>query len=322
LWLVGLWLAGLPALAQTGEPGRERASETTTEHTLQQAGERRQYLLHVPPGLQPGAAPGSGVPLLVAMHGGGGNMRIQADARFYGLTALADREGFIVAFPNGYSRLPGGQLASWNAGRCCAAAMERGSEDVGFIRALVDEVARQWPIDRQRIWATGMSNGGMMAHRLACDAADLFSAIAPVAGTDNTASCQPSKPVSVLVIHARDDERVLFEGGVGPGTQRLARTDSFTGVPQTVQRWVQRNACQGPPQPVRPASLQPTGAQCERYAPCAGGAQVQVCVTDGGGHSWPGGAKPRSRAGGPEPSSALSANEVMWQFFSSLPARP
>jgi polyhydroxybutyrate depolymerase len=170
-------------------------------------------------------------------------------------------------------------------------------------------VSRQASVDRNRIYATGMSNGAMMAYRLACDAADLFSGIAAVAGTDNTNGCQPARPVPVLHIHAKDDSHVLFTGGAGQDSVRESAVTNYTSVNDTIARWARFDGCTAAPQRV----LQVPGASCDLYEPCAGGTRVQLCATDTGGHSWPGGHKPR---GGPAPSTAISANDVMWEFFS------
>ena len=124
------------------------------------------------------------MPVVFAFHGGGGDMQLMAGDH-YGLVAKADSAGFIAVFPNGYSRFPRGKLATWNAGHCCGAARDTGSDDVGFVRAMVAQLRQRASIDTQRIFATGMSNGGMFSYRLACEMADVFRAIAPVAGTDN-----------------------------------------------------------------------------------------------------------------------------------------
>jgi polyhydroxybutyrate depolymerase len=169
-------------------------------------------------------------------------------------------------------------------------------------------VARQVAVDRSRIYASGMSNGAMMAYRLACDAADLFRGIAAVAGTDNTRGCKPQRPVAVLHIHARDDRHVLFDGGAGPDSAPAAQVTDYTSVTDTIARWTRLDGCTAPPQRV----LDRPGAVCEMHDGCAGGSRVQLCVTEAGGHSWPGGRKPR---GGPPASTALSANDAMWAFF-------
>ncbi|WP_198318931.1 alpha/beta hydrolase family esterase [Azotobacter chroococcum] len=146
--------------------------------TLRHDGLLRTYRLHVPASYS-AARP---TPLLVALHGGGGSMDHQVDDARYGLIGKSEREGFILVFPNGFSRLRSGKLATWNAGECCGAARDRQVDDVGFIRQVVAKVARQMTIDRHRIYAAGMSNGGMMAYRLACEMADVFRAVASVAG--------------------------------------------------------------------------------------------------------------------------------------------
>lgn len=264
-------------------------------------GHQRSYRLHVPASYLP-SVPAA---LVLSLHGGGGHMDYQANDAYYGQISKSEQAGFIAVFPNGYSRLPSGKLATWNAGNCCGGARDAGIDDVGFIRALLERLHTQLNIDRKRIFANGMSNGGMMAYRLACEAPDLFRAIASVAGTDNTSACTPSQPISVLHIHARDDDMVLFNGGAG--RERAAVTD-FVSVPSTVSKWVGLNGCQAKPKRV----LEVSGAICELYAPCRDGVEVKLCVTDTGGHSWPGGAKVRGGAPG---STALSATDVIADFY-------
>ncbi len=171
---------------------------------------------------------------------------------------------------------------------------------------MVTHLTQQLNIDRDKIFATGMSNGGLMAQRLACEMSDVFKAIAPVAGTDNTKSCSPKNPISVLQIHAKNDDHLPFNGGMGQKSLGSAVTN-FTSVPESISRWVKRDGCSATPKHV----LEKAGAYCDSYSPCQGGAEVELCVTDVGGHSWPGASRTRG-----EPSSkAISANDVMWDFF-------
>lgn len=273
---------------------------------LRHGGLSRKVLVHVPAGYDP-ARP---APLVLAFHGGGGHAEYMADDAHYGLVAKAEREGFVVAFPNGYSRFPRGRLATWNAGGCCGDARDRAVDDVGFVRAVVARVRSQVAIDGSRVFAAGMSNGGMLAHRLACEAPDVFRAVASVAGTDATANCAPSRPASVLHIHARNDTHVLFTGGAGEDAFRdAAKVMDFVSVPETVARWVKRNQCNPAPRRI----LENPGAYCEAYSGCSGGVSVQLCVTEQGGHSWPG-AK-TVRRGKEAASRALDANDVLWDFF-------
>lgn len=278
------------------------------QQTLQVQG--RKVLIHLPKGYDGNRL----VPLVLAFHGGGGSAGHMADDANYGLQRKADEAGFVVAFPNGYSSFPGGRFATWNAGGCCGDARDRDVDDVGFARAVVAAIESRYRIDTARVFATGMSNGGMFAHRLACEAADVFRAVASVAGPDATLHCTPSRAISVLHIHARDDDHVLFDGGAGPGAFRDAsKVMAFVSVPETISRWVQRNHCTAPPQ----ATLDRPGAHCEAHTACAGQVSVQLCVTDTGGHSWPG--AQRTRRGKPGASQALDADDVIWRFFEATP---
>jgi polyhydroxybutyrate depolymerase len=269
----------------------------------------RFYTIHVPARYSP-ATPG---PLLFVLHGGGGDMRIQANDAYYGHIAKSDAEGFVAVFPNGASKFASGKLATWNAGRCCAYARDRNVDDVGFIREIIKNLSQQIQYDKNRVYASGMSNGGMMAYRLACEMPETIKAIAAVAGTDNTVSCRPASPVSILHIHARDDDHVLFQGGAGQTFRDKSTVTEFTSVPDTIAKWVKLNSCMGTPKRV----LEKKGAYCERYSGCRNEASVQLCVTETGGHSWPGGKKPRMLASG-HPSKDIVANDVMWDFFNGL----
>lgn len=319
---VGVLLVASGVCAATGESGAAWREGGQWPRTVLAAGDHvrqldhggwgRRYLLHLPAGYMPGHP----LPLVVALHGGGGHAEFMADYTRYGLSQVADQEGFIVVYPNGFSRFPRGRLATWNAGQCCGEARDRGIDDVGFIRAVVAEVGREVAVDPRRIFAAGMSNGGMLSHRLACDAADLFRAVASVAGTDATATCAPVRPVSLLHIHARDDTHVLYHGGAGPDAFRdPAKVMDFVSVPESVARWVTRNQC------VTPGGRQAfAGGYCERFGGCRDGVVVQLCVTETGGHSWPGAQRTR-RAKAPA-SQAFDASQAIWNFFRAVSRLP
>lgn len=304
--------------AQAQDTLRERLKARAEQRRADAAGglqdlkvQGRQVLVHLPTGYRADRP----TPLVLAFHGGGGHAEHMAE--HYGLRQKADEAGFIVAFPNGDSRFPGGKLATWNAGGCCGDARDKGVDDVAFARAVVAALQAKYAIDAGRVFATGMSNGGMLSHRLACEAADVFRAVAAVAGTDATRSCTPSRPVSVLHIHAQDDSHVLFNGGAGPDAFRdRSKVMDFVSVPETMARWAQRNQCPAPPQ----RTLSVPGAWCETQTGCAGGVRVQLCVTETGGHAWPG--VEHGRRNKPAASQALNANDTLWRFFEAAAARP
>jgi len=299
------WCAASVAAAQAAPVLPAGSHELQLRHE----GRERGFIVHVPKAYRADRP----APLVLALHGGGGSMEVMAKDRLYGLVSQSEASGWIVVFPNGFSRL-GGKLATWNAGICCGAARDRDSDDVGFLRAVVAEVQRRVAIDPQRIFATGMSNGGMMAHRLACDAADVFAAVASVAGTEAVGTCQPVRPIPVLHIHAKNDTHVLFNGGAGKDAFRDdSKVMDFVSVPETIARWVQRNRCQPAPRRV----LEKPGAYCEVYSDCASKASVQLCVVQEGGHSWPG--TQAQRRGKEPPTQALVANDVIWDFFLNHP---
>lgn len=297
-----------PSVAGFGATAAASAPATITDAgdyvvSLPHGGAARAYRVHVP-----ASYAGRPMPLLVALHGGGGSMEHMSNDRNYGLVSKSEQAGFVVVFPNGTGAL-GDKLATWNAGGCCARARDRNVDDVGFIRAVVADIETRLAIDKSRVFATGMSNGGMMAYRLACEAAEVFKAIAAVGAADVTAACTPVAPISILHIHARDDDHVPVAGGAGPAAVRLAgKVADYPPLQRTILAWAGREQCQREPRRV----LSTPGATCERYMGCASGAAVELCLTDSGGHSWPGGSKPRAKQ---PPSTAISANDIMWDFF-------
>ncbi|WP_413558678.1 alpha/beta hydrolase family esterase [Bdellovibrio sp. HCB209] len=301
--------AAKPAPVVTGDSSVkiEKAGDYTFSFSF--GGMERFYKVHVPASYKSSVA----MPLLFVLHGGGGDMEIQATDKYYKQISKSEAQGFIAVFPNGSSQFKSGKLATWNAGNCCGKGRDLNVDDVGFIREVFKKVSAQLNVDKQKVFAAGMSNGGMMSYRLACEASDIFKGIAAVAGTDNTKECQPKNPISVLHIHAKDDDHVQFNGGAGEKAFKdKSQVTEFVSVPKTVEKWVGLESCEAKPAKV----LEKSGAYCERYKCKA--SSVQLCVTDKGKHSWPGGTKPRAGLMGGSPSEAISANDVMWDFFNSL----
>ena len=291
-----------------------------TELRFEHDARTRSALVHIPATLAADTRP---VPLVLNFHGGGGHA---ANQRAYSrMDRLADREGFIVAYPNGTGPLPD-RLLTWNAGRCCGQAASRNVDDVGFVRALIDRLADRWPIDRSRVYATGLSNGAMMSYRLAIELPDRIAAIAPVAGS-MVAAGPGGRAMPILHIHSVDDRRALFAGGLGPPFPftdvRVEHPDAL----EVLQRWAAFEACALPAvetaQRRGAAGSVGEGHSATRleFQGCRDGAEVVLWRLTGAGHVWPGGQPdflPRLLGPGTD---VIDANEEMWRFFSrfSLP---
>jgi polyhydroxybutyrate depolymerase len=253
--------------------------------TLVHQGRERRYLLHVPPH-EPRQL---GLPLLLALHGGGGNAAQFRDSS--GLAAAGNRAGFVVAFVDGTGPLAQ-KLLTWNSGGVVAYASEHGVDDVGCLRAVVTDVMRRLPIDPSRVFATGHSNGGMMCHRLAREAADLFAGIAVVGGAMDFTAVEATVPIAVLMLHGTADPLVRLEGGAplqGPG--RRNRVD--TSMRAAIDYYVARNGLSGYPAAVTDGKVRTETYAMKKVPPgsvpvAALDAMVRVILLEGGGHGWPG----------------------------------
>jgi len=227
-------------------------------------GLQRTYQVHVPPGLE---HPNG---LVINLHGAGMSGAAQAVATNY--NAIADQHGFVVAYPEGID-------FSWADGRGASVPDRQGVDDVGFLVALADRLTQDFGIDRGHVFATGMSAGAFMANRLACSRADVFSAVATVAGTLGSAfPCNPSQPVSVLTIHGTADNVVPFNGG--PMVGRGGPSDILSAT-EYAQRWRELDGCPAPVEDSPAPSIHRFTA-----AGCADGTEVSFVQVDGGGHTW------------------------------------
>jgi poly(3-hydroxybutyrate) depolymerase len=226
----------------------------------------RSYIVYAPSGI-------SNPALVINMHGLGSNA---AQQRAYTqFDKIADREKFIVVYPNGVSN-------SWDI---------TANRDVTFILALIDTINAQYKIDRSRVYATGMSMGGYMSHRLGCAAAGVIAAIAPVSGLNASYNCAPVRPMPVLQIHGTADSTV-----------------KYSGVAATISGWVFKNGCPPTPQLTSPypASNPNSKVRKDYYGPCSQNSEVILLTVEGGGHAWPGGLGLASD---------INASEEIWAFF-------
>jgi polyhydroxybutyrate depolymerase len=283
---------------------RPAAAGSDQRQTLRRDGAERRYLLRLPASsvLSAGA-----VPLVLVLHGGGGNA--ENAERMTGFTATARREGFIVAYPEGSSRF-GQKLLTWNAGHCCGYAMERKVDDVGFIRSLIKQLLKQYPIDPQRVYVTGMSNGGMMTHRLGRELAGEVAAIAPVVATVFGDESKAGRPVSALMFNGMLDESVPYLGGP-PGGRFNDAWDGTLAKPALDQGvyWAGTNGC------AKESVSQDRGAYVHWQYSCPTGKAVELYLLKDSGHAWPGGQKGSRR--GDAPGTAVNATELIWAFFAA-----
>jgi polyhydroxybutyrate depolymerase len=276
--------------------------------TLTVGGRARSYLLYAPDNLQKSRP----VPLVMVFHGGGGNA--QGIARTTNMHQLAARYGFIAVYPNG-TGAEGNRRLSWNAGSTPPQgyAENQNVDDIGFVKAILRQLQQSYPIDSKRVYATGLSKGGMFAYRLACDLSDQIAAIAPVAGSLTYAQCRPARPVAVLHIHGGNDQNVPLEGGRGVASAQMA---NYPSALQGLDQWRRRNEC-------ATATAQTTvTADTNRfsYEGCKSGGEVTYYIVRGGGHGWPGSTpKPRQQQRGIYISNQLKASEEIWKFFAAHP---
>lgn len=228
--------------------------------TIAHAGSMRAYEVQVPAAYDDT----SPVPLVLDIHG----YTSSADQQegYSGFSALAEKEGFIVVRPSG-----SGFLSSWNGGPlCCGTAASEGLDDVGLMKAIVAEVSALVCVDPRRVYATGLSNGGAMSHRLACEAADVFAAIAPVSwpiALSSFTECTPSRPIAVMHSHGTGDFIVPYGGGFGkPST------------PESFAYWGQVDGCTGEPV----VTYTKGNSACATYETCGAGVKVTLCTVAGG----------------------------------------
>jgi polyhydroxybutyrate depolymerase len=261
--------AGPGCTANTLRPGN-------TNFTIPYAGGNRTYIVHVPASY----TGKNRVPLLIDMHGSGGNATGQEGTS--GWDRKADATGFIVIYPNALN-------ARWNAGTCCSPSVEQNVDDVGFLRAVVAKTLTDGCIDSKRVYASGLSGGGLMSYRLACEAADIFAAVAPVSGATVFSPCKPSRAVSVVAFRGLSDPLVPYNGG-------MPLRWYFQGAKADFDQWSMLDQCMGP--------VTMSHGICQTNTQCSGGADITLCSVNGG-HVLYGDA---ANGGAPVP-------DVAWEIF-------
>ncbi len=293
--------AAAVSLAAQSTPASEAASRhSETRHLHQVSGTERSYLLALPPS-RPAGEP---VPLLLVFHGAGG--RAASMAEHTGLTRPALQRGYAVVYADGLRR-------RWNDGR----SVNAGTDDVAFVRLLIDSLTRALPVDPKRIYATGISNGAGLAYRLACDLPGTFAAIAPVAGAPAAAlepQCAATQPVSLVAFQGTADRLIPYEGG-----NAVVRRGLVLSATRSAALFAQVGACATPPSTSALPDTATDGTRVRRtgYTGCRDGGEVVLYTIEGGGHTWPGG-PPVGRLVG-RVSRDIDATRTMLDFFDAHP---
>lgn len=293
LALVGVLtlLAGCRPAARSEPPPAAKVPPGSSARTITVDGRERSFQVYRPATLPDPA------PLVVMLHGGFGSAS-QAESS-YGWDAEAEANHFVVAYPDGVNR-------AWAVGGgCCGTPGSTGVDDVAFVTAVVATLSGQLPIDADRVYATGISNGGLLAYRLACDTT-VFAAIGPDSAT-LLGPCPSAAPVSVIHIHGTADRNIPYDGSQGNGVAKI----HGMAVPALAAMWQDVDGC---PPPV----VTTVGPVSTSVVACPAGRSVELISIAGAGHQWPGSpSRPalEKLLGLDPPSTALDATDVIWHFF-------
>jgi len=260
--------------------------------TLMHAGITREYEVHLPSDYDPDVA----YPLVFSFHGN--TMNAASQRMLSRLHDIGDREGFITVYPEG-----SGTPQSFNAGVCCGLSAQNDVDDMGFVDAMLESLKSDLCIDDARIYSSGLSNGGFMSYRLACERSDVFAAIGAVAGVTGVYPCEPSRPVPVIHFHGTSDNVVPYTGNFGL---------DFMSVPSNMEAWSGRDGCTAGPS----TYFEEGDVTCELWSSCEEGAEVRLCTIEGGGHQWPGGWTVPLLGNNTDD---IDASEAIWSFFDAHP---
>jgi polyhydroxybutyrate depolymerase len=243
--------------------------------------------------------------MVICLHGTGGNAG--QFERSYGFNEKADKEGFVAVYPDGVPKTDGVgvlKVRTWNAGTCCDFAMYTNVNDVKFISSIIDRISSNFHINKRRVYVTGMSNGGMLAYRLASELPNKIAPVGVVSGTmvsPKDASLKGSVPL--IHIHAKPDDKVPFAGGEGLGNY------NFPPVMEGLKYWAKRNSCLS-----EPSIDRRTGYEIMNWKNQHDVITNQCYLTYDGGHAWPS-ASASSRLSD-QPSTIINATDLIWDFCS------
>ncbi|WP_327139586.1 extracellular catalytic domain type 1 short-chain-length polyhydroxyalkanoate depolymerase [Nocardia sp. NBC_01327] len=308
--VVAAFCSALALVAVGCRPAPARASGDTTM-TVESEGMSRQYVIH-----RPAHAPAGPLPAVLIFHGGGGTPESMVTATHF--DTLADAQGFLAVYPAGADR-------SWNDGRGAdTKAGAAGHDDIAFVSTLIDHLVANDGVDAARVYATGISNGGMLTEDLGCRLAGKLAAIAPVSGplpAADESDCTPAYPLPVLEIHGTADPIVSYTGGpvrVTSGHHGGPGTSAVLSVADTQDFWRTRESCGPVTTTALPHQADDGTSVNVETSTCAAGSKVELYSVTGGGHTWPGGPQYLPKAVVGPVSHQFDATQVIWQFFSAF----
>ncbi len=289
------------------EPGFTIAPGTQ-RGTIASGGRTREFNIRIPPNYD-GASP---LPLLFVFHGGNGEGAMIQNS--LGFDALTDRDGAIAVYPDGIEK-------NWADGRGTTDASLAGVDDIGFVADLIDHMSTHLNIDDEKVWVTGVSNGGFFTQHLACELSDRIDAIAPVISALPSAArdtCRPGDALPMLAIQGTEDAFITFEGG-DASHDRLGIGDggAIESADTTRAFWAERYGCTPEPEvtALEPVDAQDsTRATLYAYRGCQDGARIDYYIVTGMGHTWPPNEGATPRVAG-QTSKQLDATELIWAFF-------
>ena len=300
-------------VAQSLSSKKSAIGPGTHKRIFQFGGLNRHYLFHIPPKFNPNKKSA----IVLVLHGGASNAKDWE--KFCGMDKTADKYNFIVVFPNGTGRIKGYEevVCTWNAGPRAPGGTDSiisKIDDVGFISKVLDDLSSVVKVDTSRVYAAGMSMGGIMSYRLASELSNRIAAIASISGSMGTEDLGAIRPVSIMQIHGNEDQAVPFDGGKG----KLDVTNAdFLSVQYSIDKWVKENGCSTVPvvDTLPDKDNDSTRVVRKQWLHGKDKTEVVLLVVEGGGHTWP------SRPFGPElkvlgrTSTDISANEMIWKFF-------